>query len=163
MYICLAPSYISNQTKTKGLKTGRTCTYMYVVYSGHHGDFLAEIPLLLNDNVIQPYSSVTLTASVPVGRITMSTKRIVLSPVPLDITLSAQYTLLVQDFPRCGIHLFCHHSICDWEYVCTHIHVYTCTCTYSTLQWMLYGVLVHMYICVCICFCDCLCMQTTTC
>ena len=74
--------------------------YTYIVNSGHHGEFQAEIPLLLNGNMTQPYSSLTLTANVPVGRITLSPKCIALAPVPLDLTMTAQYTLLVQDFPK---------------------------------------------------------------
>lgn len=112
MYIhrCLIPTYFPLKCSTWvwDNKCIETCVlyvhmyaYTYIVYPpGHHGEFQAEIPLFLNGNMTQPYSSLTLTASVPVGRITVSTKCIALPPVPLGLTISAQYTLLVQDFPK---------------------------------------------------------------
>ena len=80
---------------------------------GHHGEFKAEVPLLLHHTPLgsttrdsspptppEPYCILALSASVPASSLSFSTSSIILQPVPLDITISAQYSLLLHNFPR---------------------------------------------------------------
>ena len=103
----------------KSMARHTNCTHTTVTClspdTGHHGEFQAEVPLLLlhppatpSDTTsspaahtqLEPYCTLTLSASVPPSTVSFSTSSILLQPVPLDITISAQYSLLLHNFPR---------------------------------------------------------------
>ena len=66
----------------------------------HHGSFTASVPLIVNGNLAYPYRTLSLAAEVPTGRITVSPSHIVVQPVPLGVTLTAQFMVSIQGFSR---------------------------------------------------------------
>ena len=68
--------------------------------AAHHGSFSASVPLIVNGNIACPYRTLSLAAEVPTGRITVSPSHIVVQPVPLGVTLTAQFIVSVQGFSK---------------------------------------------------------------
>ena len=68
--------------------------------AAHHGSFSASVSLIVNGNLACPYRTLSLAAEVPTGRITVSPSHIVVQPVPLGVTLTAQFIVSVQGFTK---------------------------------------------------------------
>ena len=66
----------------------------------HHGDFFADVPLILDGDVSKPYRSIELKASFPSGRISVNSDHIVLQPAPLGVPVTAKFTVYVEYFTR---------------------------------------------------------------
>ena len=64
----------------------------------HHGVYTSSIPLILNGNASQPYRYLELTAEVIPERIVTSPQHIAVQPVPLGITVEAQFSVVMKDF-----------------------------------------------------------------
>ena len=72
-------------------------------HSAHHGIFTASVPLLLNGDTSQIYRTLTLSAKVTVGCITVSPSHIAVQPVPLRVSVTAQFSVSLHGFSGYGI------------------------------------------------------------
>lgn len=88
------------QFRGRGLGVWLVCqlSHYHSQTPGHHGNFSASIPLIVNQNVAQPYRLLELSAEVLPGTISVNPAHVVLQPVPLEVSLSAQFYVSVQNF-----------------------------------------------------------------
>lgn len=66
----------------------------------HHGSFTADIPLILNGDISNPYRIIELRATLPAGRISVDPDHILPQPVPLGVSVIAKFTVFVEHFTR---------------------------------------------------------------
>ena len=63
------------------------------------GSLDVSLPLYLNES-LSPYCELTLTVNVPFGYITVNPSHIVIEPVPLGITVSGDFLIVLDGFAR---------------------------------------------------------------
>lgn len=77
------------------------------MYAAHHGDFVADIPLILNGDTSKPYRSIELKACVSSGRISVDSDRILMQPVSLGASVAAIFTIYVEFFAKYALCKHC--------------------------------------------------------
>ena len=87
-------------TSEYNTNTNHTCMSKHAFSHplAHHGVYTSSIPLILNGNASQPYRYIELTAEVIPERIVTSPQHIAVQPVPLGITVEAQFSVIMKDF-----------------------------------------------------------------
>ena len=88
-------AHVRLHTHTESL---RSTTMLYPI--AHHGSFTASIPLILNGDISNPYRIIELRAILPAGRISVDPDHILLQPVPLQVSVVAQFTVFIEYFTR---------------------------------------------------------------
>ena len=76
--------------------------YMYCTVA-HHGDYSAAVPLYINGDTVHPYRQLNLTADLLPERIISSPAHIAIHPVPLGVTVEAQFTVILKGFSGLGL------------------------------------------------------------
>ena len=66
----------------------------------HHGRHAAQVPLFLNGHTDHPYKVFEFSGNVPPSRITTSPLHIVILPIPLEVTVEAEFIVNVEGLPR---------------------------------------------------------------
>ena len=66
--------------------------------AAHHGRYSETLPLYINGDSARPYRQLTFTADLLPERIISSPSHIAVHPIPLGVTVEAQFTVMLQGF-----------------------------------------------------------------
>ena len=64
----------------------------------HHGQFNASLPLYINGNTSHPYRVLEFSGTMSSGRLSTSPSHIAIQPVPLGVTVEAQFFVILEGF-----------------------------------------------------------------
>ena len=68
--------------------------------TAHRGEFRATLPLIVNEVISQPYRTLQLSAHLPASQISVTPGCVDVLPVPLGVSLTAQFSVCLQGFTQ---------------------------------------------------------------